>query len=99
MIKEMRAWRDTSSYSRSAKRSVCQTSSKSNSGELRVILHRHRDYPQTTWLMTCHDINVKNCVLEAADVEKAEFEALLAVHSWLKLRAAECKAMLKETRK
>lgn len=56
---------------------------------LSVRVHRHRDYLDTDWLLSCHSIGVEKHLLHFQDLGEAQAQALDFVRKRLRLMVKE----------
>jgi hypothetical protein len=44
--------------------------------DLRVVVHRHRDYPPAVWLVSCAALGIRNHELDSVNLAEAQLEGL-----------------------
>ena len=67
-------YKDETSYSRGERGNVPPRILATTINGIRIVIHRHRDYPDT-WLLSSGRLNIDNKNLNTNDFEKAEEKA------------------------
>lgn len=78
----MAVWKDTSSFSQGVKERI-PNCFETNFGKFRVVVHRHRLYPQDVWLARCYPEVFDMRQLKSKEISEAQCEAAAMLQMYL----------------
>jgi hypothetical protein len=85
----MTEWVDATSYSQNARGKQKPRIWECKLGPWRASVHRHLNWPEDAWLLSCDVLNVRCHDLEQPDLQRAQRKALRVLHGKVQWIARE----------